>query len=202
MRKLIIALLLLGTTAVNAQTVKETFDSNTLGWTEISEDSGEAVIKDGIMHLEGNGSWGTSRWGFSQPIKIETHCYASLDVSKNFDIKFDAVAGRTKKGYIGVMLDYIDSGNFIAFVFDSNSAFLLRYREGKLIGSIPNYFKMADKKDTKLSVLIKSTYQKLQFYINNMLAIEARYLPLTSNGFGFFVWGIQQVDFDNVEFIQ
>lgn len=35
-----------------------------------------------------------------------------------------------------------------------------------------------------------------------MLAIEARYLPLESNGFGFYVLGEQIVDFDNVEFIQ
>lgn len=43
MKKLLVALFALGTLTANAQTFKDTFDSNSMGWTEISGKDGEAV---------------------------------------------------------------------------------------------------------------------------------------------------------------
>lgn len=60
MKKLLVALFALGTLTANAQTFKDTFDSNSMGWTEISGKDGEAVIKEGVMHLEGK----KKRWAF------------------------------------------------------------------------------------------------------------------------------------------
>ena len=203
MRKLFIALLLLGTTTVNAQTVKETFDSNSLGWTEVSDKNGEAVIKEGVMSLTGKNSGGATFFGYKLPWFIETHCYSSLDVTKNFEIKCDAIAKKINNaGCFGVMMDYIDNGNFMVFVIDNEYAHLMRFVDSEMIGRITNRLKLVDKKRVNIALRIKSSYQKLQFYVNDMLAIEARYLPLESNGFGFYVLGEQVVDFDNVEFIQ
>lgn len=78
----------------------------------------------------------------------------------------------------------------------------MKFQNNEMIGRISNRLKLVEKKKANLNLSIKSSYQKLQFYVNNMLAIEARYLPLESNGFGFYVLGEQIVDFDNVEFIQ
>jgi hypothetical protein len=61
MKKLLVALFALGTLTANAQTFKDTFDSNSMGWTEISGKDGEAVIKEGVMHLEGKKSGGHHR---------------------------------------------------------------------------------------------------------------------------------------------
>ena len=63
MKKLLVALFALGTLTANAQTFKDTFDSNSMGWTEISGKDGEAVIKEGVMHLEGKKSGGLSLLG-------------------------------------------------------------------------------------------------------------------------------------------
>ena len=202
MKKYFIVIFVLIIWNVNAQNYKETFDTNVLGWTEISDGHGEAVIKDGVMHIEGQNSWGTDEWGFKQPIRIESHCYTSLDVTRNFEINLDVTVERLKEGHVGIILDYYDGGNFLAFIFNGSMAYILRFREGRLIGSIPNRIKLQDKRMETYNISIKSSYQRLQFYINNMLAVEGRYFPLTSNGFGFFVWGSLSMDFDNVEFIQ
>ena len=203
MKKLFVALFALGTLTVNAQNVKETFDSNTLGWTEVSDKSGEAVIKEGVMHIVGKYSGGSTFFGYKQPSFIETHCYSNLDVTKNFEIKCDAIAKKiSNAGCFGVIMNYFDNGNFIVFVIDNEYAHLMRFQDNEMVGRISSKLKLVEKKKANLSLSIKSSYQKLQFYVNNMLAIEARYLPLESNGFGFYVLGEQIVDFDNVEFIQ
>lgn len=62
MKKLLVALFALGTLTANAQTFKDTFDSNSMGWTEISGKDGEAVIKEGVMHLEGKKRWAFPAW--------------------------------------------------------------------------------------------------------------------------------------------
>lgn len=203
MKKLLVALFALGTLTVNAQNVKETFDSNTLGWTEVSDKSGEAAIKEGVMHIVGKNSGGSTFFGYKQPSFIETHCYSNLDVTKNFEIKCDAIAKKiSNAGCFGVIMNYFDNGNFIVFVIDNEYAHLMRFQNNEMVGRISNKLKLVKKKKADLSLSIKNSYQKLQFYVNNMLAIEARYLPLESNGFGFYVLGEQIVDFDNVEFIQ
>ena len=202
MKKILIAFFAFACTSVNAQSYKETFDSNNMGWTETSTKQGEAVIKDGVMHMVGTKAGGNTYFGYKAPSFIETHCYSGIDVAKNFEIKCDAIAKKiSDDGCIGIVLDYMDDGNFIAFVIGKDEAYLIRYHNGDPIGYIRNRLK-TEKKKAALSLSIKSTYQKLQFYVNNMLAVEARFLPLTSNGFGFYVLGEQTVDFDNVEFIQ
>ena len=42
--------------AGNAQTFNETFDSNTMGWTEEASSRGEALVKDGVLHLVSKGT--------------------------------------------------------------------------------------------------------------------------------------------------
>ena len=197
MKKLLVAILALTALTINAQTFKDTFDSNSMGWTEISLKKGEAIIRDGVMHMaikeEGQ--------------KVETHCFSTLDVSKNFEIKCDAIAKKiSDDGIFGIILDYIDDGNYTAFViyvYDKNYyASMQRYKEDRYIGGFSRQIKITEKRNAELNFSIKSTYQKLEFYVNDMKALEARFIPLTSNGFGFFVKGKQTVDFDNVEFIQ
>jgi hypothetical protein len=197
MKKFLVAILALTALTINAQTFKDTFDSNSMGWTETSLKKGEAVIKDGVLHME-------SKEAGQQ---LEIHCFSTLDVTKNFEIKCDAIAKKiSDDGSFGVILDYVDDGNYIAFVIYVNDkdyyAAMLRYKENRYIGGFSKRIKITQKRNSELAFSIKSTYQKLQFYINDMMALEARFIPLTSNGFGFFVKGKQTVDFDNVEFIQ
>lgn len=59
-----------------------------------------------------------------------------------------------------------------------------------------------EKKDTRFDFSIKSTYKKLEFFVNGMLALELRYRDLISNGVGFYTYGAQVADFDDLELIQ
>ena len=204
MKKVIILFFALVALNANAQNYTDTFDSNTLGWTEESDKNYEAVIKEGVMHMSSKPG-GLAGALLGKRDYVETHCYAPLDVTKNFEIKCEAItkkSGILNIGLFGIMLDYIDDGNFTAFLIGNDYAYLVRYYNNQIIGRISNSIKITDKKQASFDIAIKSTYQKLEFFINNMRAIEARYLPLQSNGFGFYVNGDMTVDFDNVEFIQ
>jgi hypothetical protein len=190
---------------VFAQTQTENFESNSWGWTETSSKDGEAIIKEGVFHLEGNktGYVNPSLGIKTEPSFIETHCFAGFDPTKNFEIKCTALVKKiSDNGFFGMILDYIDDGNFIVFTVQDDEAWLLRYKDYERVGRIRNGLKQKGKKSVAFNISVKSTYQKLQFYVNGMMAVEARYLPMTSNGFGFYVHGSQTVDFDNVEIIQ
>lgn len=71
-----------------------------------------------------------------------------------------------------------------------------------MVGRIRADIKLKSQKRAELSLKVKSTFQKLEFFINDMKALEARYLPLESTGIGFYVLGQQTIDFDNLEIIQ
>lgn len=207
MRKLLLAVAVLMLPFVANAQFKDTFDSNKLGWTEISGKDGDAVIVDGKMHIEGKKS-GNSLFGAltgtqGEPSYIETHCYAPLDFKKDFEIKCDAYVKKINdNNTFGMILNYIDEGNFMAFMITEGQATLVRYNDYKLIGRIRANIKLKSQKKAELNLKIKSTFQKLEFFINDMKALEARYLPLESTGIGFYVLGQQTIDFDNLEIIQ
>lgn len=204
MKKLLVALFVLGTLTANAQTFKDTFDSNSMGWTEISGKDGEAVIKEGVMHLEGKKSGGLSLLGGVKDASlIMTHCFTSLDVQKNFEIKCKAnVKKINDNNMVGIVVDYMDDGNYMLFAIDDKQAYFTQWRDNKLVGYTSNLLKITKKKNAQLDFSIKSTYKKLEFFVNGMLVLELRYRDLISNGVGFYTYGAQVADFDDLELIQ
>ena len=204
-KKSIIAIALIFSTITGfSQMQTENFESNSWGWTETSSKDGEAIIKEGVFHLEGKKIGGPNLLGQTiAPSFIETHCFAGFDPTKNFEIKCSAIVKKiSDNGSFGVILDYLDDGNFIVFMIRDDEAWLVRYKANEIVGRIRNSLKQKGRKQVSLDISVKSTYQKLQFFVNGMMAVEARYLPLTTNGFGFYVGGLQTVDFDNVEIRQ
>lgn len=192
MRKLLLAVAVLMLPFVANAQFKDTFDSNKLGWTEISSKNGEALIVDGKMHLEGKDA----------PF-LETHCYAPLDFKKDFEIKCDAFVKKiSDNGEFGIILNYIDDGNFALFSITEGKAAYGRYKDRIRVGGFMQDVKLKSQKKADLNLQIKSSYQKLEFFINNMKALEVRYLPLESTGVGFYIRGQQTIDFDNLEIIQ
>jgi hypothetical protein len=197
--------------SVFAQIQTENFESNSWGWTETSSKDGEAIIIDGVFHLEGKRTGGQYVVGSGQyavgikqePSFIETHCFAGFDPTKNFEIKCSATIKKiSDNGNFGLILDYHDDGNFIVFQVRDDEAWLVRYKDSDAVGRIRNSLKQKGKKQVTLDISVKSSFKKLQFYINGMMVVEARYLPLETNGIGFYVGGNQSVDFDNVEITQ
>ena len=205
-RIIIIDSLLICAAAVNAQNV-ETFDSNKFGWLESVEKDGSAIITEGVMRLEGKNAlddvW-SLKAGESQ---VMTSCYAPFDPQKNFTFKCDAVAKKINdKGYFGLVFDYIDNYNYSVFYIfkgDKNAMVLYhRVKGGEIIGERLADLKLKQKKNAEFAFELKSSFDRVEFYCNDMKAMEVRYNPIKYCGIGFAVFGQQTVDFDNVQFIQ
>ncbi len=206
MKKIFLLAAFVVSLTANAQII-DTFDTNEYGWTELSGSDGEAIITDGKMHVVGKRT-GTSIFSAMVgvngiPSFIETHCYAPLDVTKDFEIRCDAYLKSVDwLTNFGLMLNYVDDGNFLLFMVSEGKACLVQFKEYRVVGRIRADIKLKSQKQTEVKFSVKSTYNKLEFFVNEMKALECRYFPLISNGVGFYVYGRQTVDFDNIEFIQ
>lgn len=176
---------------INAQ-IKDNFDSNKLGWTEYSSSRSESIITDGHMHLVSKND-----------DSAITVCYPALDVTRNFEIKCDVLAKKIDDDKtFGIVIDYMDEYNFTVFLVTEGMAMFRQYKENKLIGRIYAPIKLKEQKRAVVELKIKSEYQKIEFYVNGMKALERRFLHMDSNGVGFIAGGKQKIDFDNFEVIQ
>lgn len=203
MKHLIVICLLIISAAmsVNAQTRTESFDSNTMGWTEVSDKKSEAVIREGELKIRSK-RW-TGFFGRRTPSNVESHCYSGLDYNKDFSIVATAKAKKmTHKGYAGILINYTDNGNMLLFAFDKKHAHLVNYVDGRINGRMTSDIKFPKKKNAPLEITVKNESQRLFFYVNDVLIFERRYTPLTSDGVGFYAEGKQQLFIDEVKFIQ
>lgn len=198
-RILFIAIFAFAVLSVNAQSFKDTFDSNTLGWTEVSGADGDAIIKDGVMHLQGKHNEGY----FSNASVIMTNTYTSFDPQKNFEIKCKAIVKKiNEKNPVGIIINYLDNYNYMLFAVDEKNAYFFEYSDNRLVSYRVNAMRLRGKRNEELAFEIKSTYNKIEFIVNNITAIELRYRELISNGIGFAIYGAQTADFDDLEIIQ
>ena len=99
-----------------SQSFVDTFDANSLGWTECAFESkkGSAVIDKGVMTIKSKGenkAAGAILSGLSgvatkggENTFFETHCYAPLDVKKPFEVvanvKIDKLANDRVCGFV------------------------------------------------------------------------------------------------------
>lgn len=205
-RIIIICSLLICAAAVNAQNV-ETFDSNKYGWIESVQKDGSAIITEGVMRLEGKNAI-SDKWDIKPgSSSVFTSCYAPFDPQKNFTFKCDAVAKKiSDKGYFGLIFDYMDDYNYSAFFIlkgDKNAMVIYHRRvDSELVGFRVSELKLKEKKNAEFNFEIKSSFDRIEFYCNEMKAMEVRYNPIRFCGLGFGVYGQQTIDFDNVQFIQ
>ena len=181
------------TVSAQSYQLEDKFDDNSNGWTEIVTKGGESIVKDGVLRLKGK----------NKDSFFESHFFSDIDVTKNFEVKCDVkVKEINDESHFGMILDYIDDGNYIAFIVYEGNAQLIRVEDNQVVGKISNNIKLKSKKKSTVELSVKSTYQKMVFEVNGMKALEARYLPLKSSGIGFYVYGEQTLDFDNLKFTQ
>lgn len=118
-------------TATFAQSFVDTFDANSLGWTECAFESneGSAVIDQGVMTIKSKGenkaagAFLTLMSGVPTTVGkntfFETHCYAPLDVKKSFEITTNVTIDKLEKDRVcGLVFNYKDGGNFYCFTFN------------------------------------------------------------------------------------
>lgn len=214
-RNIIIAFFMLGTLSVQAQTFKETFDANSLEWTECAyeSNSGTAVIDGGKMTItskgenKGLGAALTLLSGVQTKVGrntfFETHCYAPLDVQKPFKIRTHVnIEKLASDRMTGLVFNYKDGGNFYCFAFNDEMVCFNRYVDNVVVGQIQQGVKWADKKKVDQEWELISDGQVLTFIVDGMQILKVRYMPLEYSGFGFYTFGKQELAIDDVEFIQ
>lgn len=202
-QRLIVIFTLIITIAVSAYSqVKETFDSNSWQWTEYSADLGKAYIIEGVMRLESKSDNNNTSLA-DMVANVATHSFMPMDPAKGFNVKCVATVEKFEgKKQFGIILDYFDDMNCLVFMIKGDCAWLYKMKEGKIVGQQKNQFKLQKgKKMTNLDIDVTYMGGELEFRVNDVQALLCKYVPITSNGFGFFAFGKCKVDFDDVEII-
>lgn len=195
MKNLILFSLLTFTIFSNAQVleIKETFDSNTLGWNELIDKKGESVIVDGVLQLTSK-----NEDGF-----YESHCYTDINPKANFEISCEVnVKTINDDNTFGLIFDYIDDGNFMVLVISEGNAALLKKKDGEFVGAVRNSIKLKKARKTNVDISLKHELGTIICEVNGIFALQAKYIEMTSGGIGFYVAGKQKLQFDNLTIIQ
>ena len=193
----------------NAQSYKETFDSNSLEWTECGykNEIGTAIIDKGVMTNKYKGV----KKGLSiltgvivgEYTVFETHCYAPLNVLKPFEVHAKVnVKQLAADRLVGIVFNYKDNGNYYAFTFNDDFVKFVRYVDGKEVGSISQGVKWKGKRKTDMEWILISDGETLTFKVDGISILTIRYMPLNYSGFGFYTFGNQELIVDEVEFKQ
>lgn len=203
MRKISLLVAIVLTLSLSAQnSIKDSFDSNKLGWSEMVRESGSALIQNGVFNFD-NKIKLINLLTLTTPQPVLSTCWAPLDVTKDFQLKVHAMPKRLTTGaQFAILVDYLDDYNYCAFYISEYYAMYQRVQEGRLICQRIVDIKTSKKKNTKYSIELKSTFNKLEFIVDGMKVIEQRYVKLESNGIGLALLGASSISFDNFEIIQ
>lgn len=178
----------------NAQRIKETFNSNSLGWTEFPkiDDYGSAIIENGVLKISAD----DDRF-------VVASCYVPIDIMKPFEVQANVTVKKfTDYNLAGIVFNYKDNGNFYSFGFDEDYAVFRRYEDNKLVGYIYQATNWRKKRKVDINISLISDGNTLTFKIDGATIMNIRYMPLSYNGFGFYATNEQQLMVNDVEFIQ
>ena len=202
-KKVLMLAILLGLATFAKAQVKETFDSNSWQWTEYSTDKGKAYIIEGVMRLESKSDDYNNTSLVDILGSVATHAFLPMDPIKGFDLKCTATLEKFEgKKMFGIILDYFDDFNCLVFMIKDDFACLYKIKDGRIVRQWKNQFKLQKgKKNTTLDIEINYRGGELEFRVNDVQSLMCRYVPIESNGFGFFAFGKCKVDFDDVEII-
>lgn len=201
--------------SVKAQSFTDTFDANSLGWTECAFESnkGSAVIDKGVMTIKSKGenksagAFLTAMTGVATKVGentfFETHCYAPLDVKKPFEVianvNIDKLANDRVCGFV---FNYKDGGNFYAFTFNDEMVNFTRYVDNQVVGAITQGVKWGNKKKLDQQWKLVSDGDVLSFYVDDLEILKVKYMPLDFSGIGFYTFGKQTLIVDDITFTQ
>ena len=195
MKKIFVVLLFCMSLSAFAQTLKIDFETNDLGWNEYSGKRGEAIIKDGVLHIS------SQKAGL-----MSATTYLPIDPQKNFELraKFLNTKLNDDERGIAVILNYKDDYNLDYFYITNETAVYNRIIDNEVVGFRYAQVKM-DKKLKDHDLTVKSTFGKLEFIVDAMKCLEVRCAPLQYTGFGLGVYsgdGNQVADIDELVIIQ
>lgn len=216
MKKFLSLCALIGlSTIASAQSFVDTFDANSLGWTECAFESnkGSAVIDKGVLTIKSKGenkAAGAIISGLTgvatkvgENTFFETHCYAPLDVKKPFEVianvKVDKLANDRVCGFV---FNYKDGGNFYCFNFNDEMVNFTRYVDNRVVGNISQGIKWPSKKKLEQEWKLICDGDVLSFYVDDLEILKVRYMPLDFSGVGFYTFGKQTLVIEDMTFTQ
>lgn len=212
---MMVAVMLVAGISAQAQSIKDTFDANSLGWTECAFESnkGTAIIDKGVLTITSKGenkalgAVFTALSGVATKVGentfFETHCYAPLNVHKQFEVIANVTIDKLASDRLcGFVFNYKDGGNFYAFTFNDEMVNFVRYEQGTVVGSIYQGVKWKDKKKLNQQWKLVHDGDMLSFFVDDMEILKVKYMPLDYSGIGFYTFGKQKLVVDDIEFIQ
>ena len=216
MKKVLILLSLAFTTiATSAQSFVDTFDANSLGWTESAFESnkGSAVIDKGVLTIKSKGENKaagailTALSGVATKVGentfFETHCYAPRDVKKPFEVIANVKIDKLSSDRIcGFVFNYRDGGNFYCFIFNDEMVNFTRYVDNHVVGNITQGVKWENKKKVDQEWKLVCDGDVLSFFVDGMEILKVRYMPLDFSGIGFYTFGKQTLVVEDMTFTQ
>lgn len=171
----------------NAQVVfNEAFDSNDHGWIEYASKTKKCLIKDGTMIMQTDDNQ-----------YLLTTCFAQYDPQQDFTIECN-ILSQKRDIIFGLVFDYIDDYNFRAVYVENDMVTYVRYVDNKLVGWRFNQIKeLKSVKKTGINLKLQQSAQKLVVLVDDMQALELRYVDIRYVGVGLYAGGDQKLAFDS-----
>lgn len=181
------------------------FESNDLGWNEYSGQRGEALIKEGVLFIEGKVDGTAVINDNGRLIKeffLSSTCYLPIEVTRTFEIKADVFAKKLKNDAgFGIIFNYRDDENFHFFLINAVQVKYYRIENAVCTGYREDRIKFRSKKKAEIALHLKKSFDKVALIVDDVQVLEIPYIEYKYQGIGFFTIGEQTITFDNLETI-
>lgn len=196
-RRHVITLLLVAALAFSAKAnvIVDDFSANLYAWNEgeIGDNIGTIQIINGQLNIQSK----------HDEVALKTHCYAPINVERDFRITAHVVIDRLKDDkQVGLIFNYRDDGNFYCFSFNEYAVSFLRFENNKEVGSFHQGIKWKKKKKLEQEWTLVKDADELAFLVDGQEIIRIRYMPLAYCGVGFYTISKQKLTVNKIEFEQ
>ena len=197
MKKYGILCLLLVALAIGARAnvIVDDFSANVYAWNEgeIDGDIGAIAIINGQLDIKSK----------HDEMALKTHCYAPINVEKDFRVTAHVYIDRLKNDkQVGLLFNYRDDGNFYCFSFNEYAVSFRRYENNVEVGSYHQGIKWKKKKKLEQEWTLIKEADELDFLVDGQEIIRIRYMPLQYCGIGFYTISKQRLIVDKIEYEQ
>lgn len=193
----VITLLLVAALAFSAKAnvIVDDFSANLYAWNEgeIGDNIGTIQIINGQLNIQSK----------HDEVALKTHCYAPINVERDFRITAHVVIDRLKDDkQVGLIFNYRDDGNFYCFSFNEYAVSFLRFENNREVGSFHQGIKWKKKKKLEQEWTLVKDADELAFLVDGQEIIRIRYMPLAYCGVGFYTISKQKLTVNKIEFEQ
>ena len=181
--------------SVNANVVVDDFSANLYAWNEgeIGNNIGTIQIINGQLSIQSK----------HEEIALKTHCYAPINVERDFRITANVLIDKLKDDKeVGLIFNYRDDGNFYCFSFNEYAVSFLRFENNVEVGSYHQGVKWKKKKKLEQEWTLVKEADELAFSVDGQEIIRIRYMPLSYCGVGFYTIDKQKLIVNKIEYEQ